>query len=448
MNAPRVRVVWAVALTLASAVAHAQDADATLVDGVLAESPDAGVGPASDAPPGDETQARSDSAEARSDAVPSRAPGAPDAGTSAPTAEAPKPGDGLHLDTAAGRFTFWGSVELFYQWNFNDPSNGLTQFRAFDTRHNAITLQNVVLGTAWESRRAFARVTLQAGHTPFTYYLGEPALAGSAGASATGPQFWQFLQEVVAGYVFDEAGRFRVYGGLFLSPIGPESMNLKDDWFWSRSNLFYGLPFYHFGAVASLALTERWTVDAGVVNGWLNIVDNNPEKSVFAQAAWTSPREDFYFHVLYFGGVERPTGAPEGRAWRHLVDFVATWQANERLGLRFELNGGLEPNAFGLQSWVAGQLAARVQVTPWLFLAARGDVFVESVPSGASPIFFPAPWVTSGTATVEVRPVDPIALRLEYRHDHAGGRMYFGGRASTATFSLQDTLTLGVVAWF
>lgn len=359
-----------------------------------------------------------------------------------------KPGEGLQLDTSAGRFTFWGSVELFYQWNFNNPSNGLTQFRAFDTRHNAFTIQNVVLGTRWESRHAFARVTLQAGHTPFTYYLGEPALAGSAGATGSGPQFWQFLQEAVAGYVFDDAARFRVYGGLFLSPIGPESMNLKDDWFWSRSNLFYGLPFYHFGAVASLALTERWTVDAGVVNGWLNIVDNNPEKSVFAKAAWTSARQDFYFHVLYFGGVERPTGAAEGRAWRHLVDFVATWQANEALGLRFELNGGLEPNASGLQTWAAGQLAARVRVKPWLFLSARGDVFVESVPSGASPIFFPSPWVTSGTVTVEVRPVDPIAVRLEYRHDHAGARMYFGGSASTATFSLQDTLTLGVVAWF
>lgn len=361
------------------------------------------------------------------------------------------PGEGLRVETAAGTFTLWGSVELFYQWNFNNPSNGLTQYRAFDTRHNAFSVQNVVLGTRWESRHAYARLTLQAGQTPFTYYLGEPALGGSAGAAATGPQFWQFLQEAMAGWVFDDAGRFRVGGGLFLSPIGPEAMNLKDDWFWSRSNLFFGLPFYHFGVAAGLKLTERWTVDAGVLNGWLNVVDNNPEKSVFVKATWTNAAQDFLFHVLYFGGVERPTGAPEGRAWRHLVDLVATWQANERLGLRFELNGGLEPNAFGLQGWVATQLAARVRVTPWLFVAARGDVFYESVPTGASPLFFPAPWVASGTATVEVRPLEPLALRLEYRHDHAGAPIYFGGTvdaAGTPNFSLQDTLTLGVVAWF
>lgn len=84
-------------------------------------------------------------------------------------------------------------------------------------------------------------------------------------------------------------------------------------------------------------------------------------------------------------------------------------------------------------------------------MAARGDVFVEAVPAGASAIFWPAPWVSSGTATLEVRPADTIALRLEYRHDHAGGPMYFGGAVPAdgrATFALQDTLTLGAVAWF
>lgn len=287
-------------------------------------------------------------------------PERPDSATAPAEAREPsvsvevEPGAGLRVRTAVGTFTLWGSVEAFYQWNFSQPSNGLTQYRAFDTRHNALTLGNVVLGAAWEGQRAFARVTLQAGHTPFTYYLGEPALAGSPGAAPTGPQFWQFLQEAVLGYAFDDAKRFRVYGGLFLSPIGPESMNLKDEWHWSRSNLFFGLPFYHAGVVASVAVTDAWTVDVGVVNGWLNVVDNNPEKSVFAEATWASPRGDFSFSALYFGGVERVSGAPEGRGWRHLLDFCATWQATARLALRVELDGGLEPTAFGLAGWAAG----------------------------------------------------------------------------------------------
>jgi hypothetical protein len=368
----------------------------------------------------------------------------------APDAGVAPPEPGLVFHTGVGTFTLWGTVETFYQWNFNRPSNGLSQYRAFDTRHNTFTLQNIALGAAYEGTHAFARLTLQAGLTAFTYYLAEPALAGSPGAAATGPQFWQFLQEAVVGYVFDDARRFRVAGGLFLSPIGPESMNLKDDWYWSRSNLFFALPFYHVGAAARFDLTERWALTAGVSNGWLNVVDNNPEKSILLKAAWTVP-DRFRFHVLYFGGVERPTGAPEGRAWRHMLDVIAVWQANERVAVRAELNGGLEPNAFGLDAWGAGQLGARVRVLPWLFVAARVDLLMESTPAGGTPIFFPSPWVSSATATVELKPVETIALRLEYRHDQAGAPMYFGGTVPAdgrATFHLQDTLTLGVVAWF
>lgn len=357
---------------------------------------------------------------------------------------------GFVVHTGVGTFTLWGTVETFYQWNFNRPSNGLSQFRAFDTRHNTFSLQNVALGAAWEGKKMYARLTLQAGLTAFTYYLAEPALAGSPGAAATGPQFWQFLQEALVGYVFDDARRFKVEGGVFLSPIGPEAMNLKDDWYWSRSNLFFAFPFYHAGVVAQLELTERWSLAAGVTNGWLNVVDNNPEKSILLKAAWTLP-DRFRFHFLYFGGVERPNGAPEGRAWRHMLDFIAVWNASERVTVRVELNGGLEPNAFGLDAWGAGQLGARVQVLPWLFLAARVDLLLETTPAGGAPIFFPSPWVSSATVTAEVKPLETIALRLEYRHDQAGAPMYFGGTVPAdgrATFTLQDTLTLGVVAWF
>ncbi|MEW5738336.1 MAG: hypothetical protein AB1938_05390 [Myxococcota bacterium] len=134
-----------------------------------------------------------------------------------------------------------------------------------------------------------------------------------------------------------------------------------------------------------------------------------------------------------------------------MLDVVATWQASARVAVRTELNGGLEPTAFGLAGCVAAQVGVRVRLFPWLFAAARGDVFYEVTPTGASPIYFPSPWVTSGTLTLEVRPLETIAARLEYRHDQAGAPMYFGGTVPTdgrPNFALQDTVTLGVVAWF
>ena len=98
-------------------------------------------------------------------------------------------------------------------------------------------------------------------------------------------------------------------------------------------------------------------------------------------------------------------------------------------------------------------------------MAARGDVFLESAARNAmgtaSTIFWPAradgrdQWVSSATLTVEVRPVDHILFRLEYRHDHAASDVYFGGAVPTDAMgqfvmnrSSQDTITAGATAWF
>lgn len=72
------------------------------------------------------------------------------------------------------------------------------------------------------------------------------------------------------------------------------------------------------------------------------------------------------------------------------------------------------------------------------------------------PIFWPAPWVSSGTATVDYRPHERVSFQLEYRHDHAGADMYFGGDVAgdgvatpfVANRALQDTLTIGATTWF
>jgi hypothetical protein len=56
-------------------------------------------------------------------------------------------------------------------------------------------------------------------------------------------------------------------------------MAVRDNWNWSRSNLFFGLPFYHTGVRATYALTELG-ITAGGYNGWNSVLDNNAEKSV------------------------------------------------------------------------------------------------------------------------------------------------------------------------
>ncbi len=345
-----------------------------------------------------------------------------------------------------GAFTLSGYAEAFYQWNFNQPANGVTDFRGFDNRHNSFTLSNVVLDARWDFKRVIGRLALQVGHTPSTYYLAEPGHGGGAATNRSDADLWRFLQQANVGYALDWGPGVLVEAGLFLSPIGPEAMQVKENWNFSRSNLFFGLPFYHAGVRASVPVTERWSLSLGGYNGWNSVVDNNDPKSLAVQATYTRPKQ-LAVSLLYFGGIERRRGAPEGPAWRHLFDAHVTWLVTERLSLLVHANAGLEPNALGTAWWTAGALYARVQVLDWLFVAARADVFVEGVPAGGEAIFWAAPTMASQTLTVDLRPHPQVSARLEYRHDEAGAQVFFG-RSGLPSQPRQDTVTLGMTTWF
>jgi hypothetical protein len=363
-----------------------------------------------------------------------------------------------HAQTA-DTFTLGGYVETFYQWNANDPSNGITNARGFDNRHNSFTLSNLALDALWDRESIVGRLTVQVGNTPSTYYLAEPVLAGSGAVNATGPELWKYIQQALVGYRSQGTHAWVASAGLCLSPVGPEGIAVRDNWNWSRSNLFFGLPFYHTGVKMTYPLDAERTASFAIFNGWNSVVDNNEEKSVCGQFTFTRPSK-VSASVLYFGGVERATGAPEGRPWRHLFDVYASWDATTWLSLLTQVDAGFESNRFGTSRWTAGALNARFRASEQVHIAARVDAFDEQVASNqlgtASPIFWPVSWVASGTLTVDYRPIERASFRLEYRHDSADGDMFFGGDVSgdgvTTPFepnrSRQDTITLGAVTWF
>jgi hypothetical protein len=352
-------------------------------------------------------------------------------------------------------------VETFYQWNFNNPSNGITAYRGFDDRHNTFTLSNVALGTAWRAGPVYGRVVFQIGNTPNAYYLDEPTTVGYApgGVGTSDASLWRFIQEAYVGYKAPVRNGVSFQMGLFLSPIGPESLAIKDSWNWSRSDLFFGLPAYHAGVRVRYNWGNGWATVLSAYNGWNSVVDDNAGKSIEFDTRYKKGKLNL--DLLYFGGVERPTGDPAGQPWRSDFEANVEIDATEELSFLSEANGGFESNRFGISDWTAGALYARVRAQSWLYFAARGDFFFEGVPSNAlgspSHIFWPVPWVSSATFTVDFRPTDHISLRVEGRHDLADGAMFFAGRVAGTgspgrpflpSADKQTTLTWGATAWF
>ncbi len=377
-------------------------------------------------------------------------PGAPAASAEREREDATDPGPRVAFHPMA-------YVETYFTWSFNQPGNGVIAYRGFDNRHASFNLSNVAIGGRLEYDRIYANIVLQWGTTPATYYLAEPSLPAVAGVGASDADLWRVVQQAYFGWNIPVLGRgLLLEGGLFLSPVGIESLAVAQNWNYSRANLFYGFPFYHTGLRATLPLDGEWSVTAAVYNGWNTILDDNEEKSVSASVAYASDR--FSAHLLYLGGVEEPTGA-SARGWRNLVDLTGYVKATEWLELQGQLTGGFEPRTDGMYTFVAGALYARVTPVSWFDVALRGDVFYDGAPRDSSgmrvsPIFWPAEWVSSATATLTFRPLTQLLFRVEYRHDQAATPMFFAGAVTQDASGApvlnavgQDTLTFGATAY-
>jgi hypothetical protein len=366
-------------------------------------------------------------------------------------------------EAPALKVTPMGYIEAYYSWNFNRPANNITNYRGFDNRHNSITLSNAALGAAFESGPVGGKLMLQVGSQPSTYYAVEPALPGASAANASGPELWKYIQEAYVTYKAPLGRGLTIQAGIEASPIGLESFAIHDQWNWSRSNLFFGLPYYHTGLRATYPLTEHVSASVAVVNGWNTVVDNNEGKSVEAHVTYRLPNKAM-LQLLYMGGVERPSNAPEGQYWRNHFDAIGQLDLTSWLQLAGQADYGFEPNRFGTARWFAGAAYARAKALDWLFFVVRGDRFYEHLASNelgqtSKPIFWNGvEWVSSVTATVDVRPHDNISFRLELRHDQADGLLYFTGDTLTGDGSAaapflpnarrQQTLLLGATAWF
>ncbi|MGE5186867.1 MAG: outer membrane beta-barrel protein, partial [Acidobacteriota bacterium] len=354
---------------------------------------------------------------------------------------------------------------LYDAWNFREPSNGVTNLRGFDDRHASFTLQNAVVEATWTKGVVSGRIALQVGDEPGAFYAFEPSQAPSGTAPATGPTEWRHIQEAWVAWKLP-CYRLELSGGIFLSPIGAETPIVRDAWNWSRSNLFYFLPYYHAGVRAKHDIGDSgWSVTAALYNGWNNAIDDNDSPSIDVIARYE--KGDWSGQVQYFGGIERSPDAPEGQPWRHLFDAYVQGPIVDKLSFIVQADAGFELDTISVPgpavvdataSWSSFAGYLRYDLRKNLFVAARGDFFHANRPDAATPIFLPSgvSWVTSATATAAWRPADGLELRAEYRHDQASENAYFGGTVLTdpvtgnaiTNRTVQDTITGGVIAWF
>ncbi len=258
-----------------------------------------------------------------------------------PAQGAAKPPDKVSIASLLGPTSLSGFVDLYYQANFNHPAGEFTALRSFEGRDKSINLNMVELildkapdATAGAAGRTGYHVSLGAGDAMTAIDATERASSG-AGPGSFG--YDQYLKEAYFSYLAPVGKGLQIDFGKFVTPMGAEVIESKDNWNYSRSILFsYAIPYFHFGARAKYTFNTKYALTGFVTNGWNNVADNNAGKTYGASFAWT-PNAKWTITPTYLAGPELPTGSlgtlNVDSVWRQTWDMVAMYTVNPKFSV-------------------------------------------------------------------------------------------------------------------
>jgi len=365
------------------------------------------------------------------------------------------PAPGNVIEGALSGIRLSGFVDTAYHWNFHQPPHvaavGTAVARnqsigVFDTNANGFTLHAVEV-----SLEKPAPEDGGVGFRTDLFYGMDAKVINSTGAEVDEFDLQQaYLEarlplkalegnEVLGDSIYLRAGKY-------VTLAGAEVIEARDNWNVTRSILFgYAIPFTHTGVRASYGLwNDKVTLTGGLNNGWDILEDNNGGKTFEGQIAF-KPVDSFLLTATTYIG---PENLNQGGHQRQLWDFVALWNATDKLSLMANIDVGRENRVVGTSDVVANAdwwgfaFYGKYQATAKVAMASRIEWFLDDdqfrVGSGALQNTTDARernyW--EWTYTGEYKIYDNLVSRLEYRYDWADTGI-FDSESSQSTISAQ-----------
>jgi len=343
--------------------------------------------------------------------------------------------------------TFTGTVDGYWLYNSLKPhiANTTNQLRAFDIRDQSFSLNYGELAVDYKPNQVGLRVDF--------------AFGDAAEVVNNNSNDGEYLRHIQQAYLSGTRDKFTVDFGKFVTPIGAEVIETKDNWNYSRGLLFtLGIPFYHFGARGTYVANDKTTIAGYVVNGWDNVKDNNAAKSIIFSGNF-KPMSKFGVITNFMWGKE-VQGSDDARS---LVDLIATFNPNDKVSFMANYDyvkdhtapglsivpcspRGSDPGCSVFWQGIAGYV--KVKPSDKLSLAARYEWFGDH-----NGVRSPAPQdLQSYTGTVSV-PWNDLTLWGEFRRDTSDVAMFnewsqgVFGPSATAVKG-QNTFTIGVTYGF
>lgn len=297
---------------------------------------------------------------------------------------------------------FSGLVDAYFTYNFNEPKTGeFTPLRNFDVRHNQFSvslLEFAMNKAATADDRVGFRFDLQYGQLA-QIFNGDPfdnnALINVQQA------YVSYLAPVGSGLTLDV--------GKFVTPVGFEPTESKDNNNYSRAFLYALGPYYHVGARLSYAVNDKVSVGGMLVNGWNATGDNNSGKTVGGTIT-VKPTPKLTVIENIIAGPEQTDNTDDVRT---MSDTVVSYTISDKVtaGLNYDyVKDGVDGNGI---SWQGVALYLRGQLTPAFALAPRFEWYddADGFVTGT------AQALKEFTLTAELKHSQGLIFRAEYRRD-------------------------------
>jgi hypothetical protein len=309
---------------------------------------------------------------------------------------------GINEDsTKSGKLTISGYVDVYYQYNLNNPSfaspvnnaavgagasgygtvpTGSNVGRIFDVKNNQFSLGLVQTKFAYTTDKSEVVIDLA--------YGPNAALGNFGNLYGTDVN----IKQAYMSYMLTKKLNFTV--GQFGTHVGYELIDAPLNYNYSLSYLFGNGPFYHTGMKASYAFTENIGLMAGIVNGWDGMYAWNGKKTAIAQL-FLKPTDGFNIYINYIGGDQKnslsfPTlGSPTANTQStqsnvsHLFDLTTTYQITDafKLGLNAAYGFGnhlkttADPTMFDKAQWGGVAVYADYRFSSVFGLGLRAEYF-------------------------------------------------------------------------
>ena len=317
-----------------------------------------------------------------------------------------------------------GFVDVYYGYNFNKVDPAL---RAFDVQHNAFSLSLAEIafakGVTADSKVGF-RADLDFGKTADLVASFEP--------ESDGKEIYKHIQQAYGSLL---TGKVTWDVGKFVTIHGPEVIESKDDWNYTRSLLFnLAIPFYHLGVRATLPVNDKFSVAGLVVNGWNNSSEIYGGAPCLAIETTLKPSAKLTWVANFMSGQETKDASDN----RSLFDTTLTLALSPKLSLMSNFDYGKE----GDVKWWGVASYAKLQAKPNWALVGRYE-YVDDSDGGFMTIGTKA---QSVTLTSDHLIAGSLVMRLEYRTDFADEPIFAKDDGSQK--KSQTTLTVGLVYGF